>query len=143
MAYFSCTNQRYEYTPLHLEEINILPIGTLLFRGVNREEPFNPSSNENSGRVDGNTNLFSQVIDVYPHGTLIETYMVVQELPYIIGIPEDKGLEGLCWEYHPNEDFCFDDNLDVEIPHPMAWSQEPYFYLCDFNKLDYLKTGTI
>lgn len=144
MANYSCTNQRYEYTPLRVEEINTLPSGTLLFRALRKDQSFNPSSEENFNlENNGNPVIFTQTLDLYSPGTTVETYVVAQDLAYIIGLPEDKGVDGLCWEYQPEEDFCFDDDLTIEFPHPLAWVQEPYFYICNFDNLEYLDTRLI
>lgn len=135
MAYYSCTNQRYQIAPLRVEEINILPSGTLLFKVV--------SSDKNLGSHNGNPTIFSQTLDIYPPGTSVQSYVVTDNLPFIIGLPEDKGFQGLCFEYLPDENFCYDDDLTLEIPHPLAWGQEPYFYMCNFDKLQYFDTRVI
>ncbi len=139
MAYYSCTNQRYQFTPMRVEEINILPSGALLFKATNRDT----SSDKNLGSKNGNPTVFSQTLDIYPAGMLVETYVVTEDLPFIIGLPEEKGFEGLCIEYLPDENFCYDDDLTLEIPHPLAWGQEPYFYICNFDKLQYFDTRVI
>ena len=131
MANYSCTNQRYDFTPLRVEEINILPTHTILFHAIGKMVE------------DGDPTIFTDSLNFYPLGTEVEAYIVTKDIPYIIGLPEDKGVEGLCWEYRPEEDFCYDDDLNVEIPYPMAWSQEPYFYLCNFDNLQYLDTRVI
>lgn len=130
MSNYSCTNQRYDFAPLRIEEINILPVGTLLFRAIKQVKSGDPT-------------IFSDTMEIFPSGTTLEAYLVVKDLPYIIGLPEDKGAEGLCWEYREDENFCYDDNLNVELPQPMVWSQEPYFYICNFDNLQYLDTRLI
>lgn len=117
MASYSCTNQRYEFAPLRVEIIDVLPAGTLLFRESSQKTP--------------KGNPISFTLEPTPYSD--ELYMTQDNLPYVIGLPQDNPIDGLCWECRPDEEICFDDNLDVEFPHPCAWWQDPYFYFCNLD----------
>ena len=123
MARYSCTNQRYEFTPLRAEIIDILPKGTRLYK------PLIPRA------ILGDPTIFTEDYNLFPQGTRFEVYLLDKDLPYIIGLPEGNSVEGLCWECQPDEEICFVEDLDIEIPHPCAWFQEPYFYLCQLQYL--------
>lgn len=125
MSRYSCTNQRYNYTPLRVEIIDILPKGTFLHK----------ASQDDLQSGIKNPIIFTLDPNIYPSGTQVEIYFLIEDLPFIIGLPEDNPIEGLCWECQPDEVSCFDDNLTIEIPHPCAWYQEPYLYLCHFDQL--------
>lgn len=120
---YSCTNQRYLSAPLHLENIQILEKGTLLYQERNHHSK------------SGDANIFTRDPN-YLTGQDFVIYHLKENLPYLVGLPSDKPLSGICWDYRSDEDYCYTSDLMVEISHPMAWWQEPYFYLCHFDFLE-------
>lgn len=123
MSRLSCTNQRYEQAPLQVEIIDVVLPGTLLY------------TSSDKASILGMPHPFTLQP---PSQRNYDTYIVEKDIPYVEGLPESGSLQGLCWSCNPDEEVeCFDDNLN-SIPHPCAWWQWPYLYLCNLDNLTVL-----
>jgi hypothetical protein len=116
MSRYSCTNERYEFTPVRLEIIGTLQRGTLLI-GPRNQEP-----------TSGDPYVFTDRTDIFDDG---EAYIIEEDLPYVEGFPEENPFSsGLCWECQSSEEVCFDESFEEVFPHPCVWYVAPYFYFC-------------
>lgn len=120
MAVYSCTNQQYEFAPLRVEIIDYIPVGTILYHPSGTRVPA------------GNPFLFSFDPTLFPYPSRFVTRF---NIPYMEGLPEGNPIDGLCYECRPDQVFCYTEDLETSIPHPCAWWQDPFLYLCNLNLL--------
>ena len=121
MVWLACTNQRYEEAPIRGQSIEYFPRGTILYQPENLDHVMG----------DPDVYILDPSIYLYPDNLVFRSFLVVEHLPYVEGLPENNPVGGLCWECNPQEVVCFSDDLDENTPHPCAWWDAPFLYLCN------------
>lgn len=119
---YSCTNMRYASSPLTLTYIDLMPRGTLLYACALLDIRGQPSAFTLSQHQDCES----------------LTFRLIEDTPYIIGLPKNNPIEDLCYEACTGERMCFDSELKEEsaFPQPCAWWDDPYFYVCDLSLIE-------